>query len=168
MFWRLRRKEWQAAKGAGNRRRFREIVSNGERPGILAFEGRRPVGWCAFAPREAYGSLARSRILAPVDDQSVWSVSCLFVLRPYRRRGVATRLLKAACEHAGRRGARILEGYPVEPQSAKAPDAFLWTGTSSAFERAGFREVARRSEHRPIMRKTLGEPSSRRRGRAAS
>ena len=155
MFWRTRRKEWEASKGAANRRAFRRIVETGKRPGILAYRGKMPVGWCALAPRKTYGSLSRSRILAPVDDRPVWSVSCLFVLRPYRRQGIASRLLAEAARHAARRGAKILEGYPVEPSSANAPDAFLWTGTAVAFDRAGFVEVARRSRTRPIMRKRL-------------
>jgi hypothetical protein len=61
-------------------------------------------------------------------------------------------LLEAATEYARRRGARIVEGYPVEPREDKAPDPFVWTGLASAFRRAGFREVARRSQTRPIMR----------------
>ena len=32
------------------------------------------------------------------------------------------------------------------------PDVFAWTGMASAFRKAGFREVARRSAGRPIMR----------------
>ena len=79
--------------------------------------------------------------------------------------GAVSRLLDAAGDHAARRGARILEGYPVQPNSAKAPDAFLWTGTPSAFERAGFTEVLRRSNTRPIMRKALSRPPRTERGR---
>jgi GNAT superfamily N-acetyltransferase len=156
MAWRLRPKQWESGKGAGNRRAFRRIVTSGQRPGVLAYDGRQPVGWCAVAPREVYGALARSRVMAPVDDQPVWSVSCLFVLRPYRRQGLSTRLLHAAADHAARAGARIVEGYPVQPRQDRAPDAFLWTGTPSAFERAGFCQVLRRSETRPIMRKHVG------------
>jgi len=165
MFWRLGRTQWELGKGERNRRALRRIVEAGERPGVLAYRGKEPVGWCAFAPRETYGSLARSRVMAAVDDQPVWSVSCLFVARPYRRLGLAARLLDAAGDHAARRGARILEGYPVQPSSKKAPDAFLWTGTPSAFERAGFTEVLRRSNTRPIMRKTLSRPPRTERGR---
>jgi len=83
----------------------------------------------------------------------VWSVSCLFVARPYRRRGVSVLLLKAAASRVRRRGGRIVEGYPVEPRQDKVPDPFVWTGLASAFRRAGFREVARRSKSRPIMRR---------------
>jgi GNAT superfamily N-acetyltransferase len=152
MFWRLPRAEFQRQKGKGNRQAFKTLVRKGDPPGLIAYDGRVPVGWCAVAPRASYPALARSRILQPVDGEPVWSVSCLFVARPYRRRGVSVRLLEAAADYARRRGGRIVEGYPVEPPGA-APDAFVWTGLASAFRQAGFREVARRSPTRPIMRR---------------
>lgn len=160
MVWRLARRDWEAGKGAGNKRAFQKVVTSGERPGVLAYDGRDPVGWCAVAPREAYPALERSRVMRPVDDQRVWSVSCLFVLRPYRRQGLSARLLDAAVAFAARRGAGIVEGYPVDTRLDKEPDAFLWTGTAAAFERAGFEEVARRSPTRPIMRRRVpvGKP----------
>lgn len=155
MFWRLARAAFVKQKGDGNRRAFKRLVRKGAEPGLIAYDGRVPVGWCAIAPRADYPALARSRILRPIDAERVWSVSCLFVARPYRRRGVSTRLLEAAADHARRHGARIVEGYPVEPKQEKLPDAFVWTGLASAFRHAGFREVARRSPTRPIMRKEL-------------
>jgi GNAT superfamily N-acetyltransferase len=163
MAWRLPNKEWIAGKGARNKRALKRIVESGAKPGILAFVGREPVGWCAIAPRSDYGTLARSRVLKPVDDQPVWSVSCLFVLRPYRRQGLSVRLLRAAVEFAGRQGAKIVEGYPIRPTMDRTPDPFIWTGVPSAFKKAGFKEVARRSASRPIMRATV---SARRRAGA--
>jgi GNAT superfamily N-acetyltransferase len=152
MFWRLSRSEFERQKGRGNQQAFRKVVQRGDPPGLLAYDGRTPVGWCAVAPRADYPALARSRILKPVDHEPVWSVSCLFVARPYRRRGVSVRLLEAAAEYTRRRGGRIVEGYPVEPREDEVPDPFGWTGLASAFRQAGFREVARRSQTRPIMR----------------
>lgn len=154
MFWRLPRPAYERQKGEGNRRAFKKLVDEGDPPGLLAYDGGRPVGWCAIAPRAEYPKMARSRILQPVDDRPVWSVSCLFVARPYRRRGVSVRLLEAAADYARRRGGRILEGYPVDPHT-KMADAFVWTGLASAFRQAGFTEVARRSPTRPIMRRNL-------------
>lgn len=152
MFWRVPRKEFEKNKGLGNKRALQDLVSRGLKPGVIAYHGQEPIGWCAVAPRELYLGLANSRILKPVDDQAVWSVSCLFVNKEYRRRGLSTTLLRGAVEFAQKRGAKILEGYPTEPGKANTPDAFLWHGVPSAFIKAGFKEVTRRSESRPIMR----------------
>ncbi len=155
MYWRLRRSEYEAGKGERNRRAFRKIVAGGNVPGILAYSGTAPVGWCAVAPRGEYPGLARSRILQPVDDRPVWSITCLFVARAWRRRGVSTGLLQAAARLARRRGARIVEGYPTEAGPRPTSDVFVFTGLASAFERAGFVEVRRRSKSRPIMRRQV-------------
>lgn len=155
MLWRLPRRQFEAQKGGGNRAAMRELVRRGTEPGLLAFDAEQAVGWCALAPREAYPALARSRVMGPVDELPVWSVACLFVDRAWRHRGVATALLRAAARFARDRGARILEGYPVDPGEKKLAAAFAWTGVPAAFERAGFEEVARRSPTRPIMRRTL-------------
>lgn len=152
MFWRLPRKEFDAGKGSGNKRALKRIVTTGKEPGIIAYLGKEPIGWCAIAPRADYSALERSRILKPVDEQPVWSVSCLFIKKAYRRQGVSSQLLQAVIAFAANHGARIVEGYPVEPSMEKMPDPFLWHGVPSAFISAGFKEVARRSQSRPIMR----------------
>jgi len=153
MCWRLERADFIKGKGHGNKRAFRKLVAGNVQPGVLAYAGDEPIGWCAVAPRQDYPYLERSRVLAVVDDEKVWSITCLFVARPYRRRGVSARLLKAAANLARKKGAKIVEGYPVEPNSSEMPAAFAWTGMVSAFERAGFEEVVRRSKTRPIMRR---------------
>jgi GNAT superfamily N-acetyltransferase len=155
MWWRLKRSDWNRRKGAGNKRAFRKIVESGDPPGVLAYHGGRPVGWCAIGPRAAYPVLEHSRTLKPVDEKAVWSVTCFFVARPWRRKGVSGKLLEAAVRYARTRGARIIEGYPVEPRQGAIPDAFAWTGTAAAFRQAGFTAVARRSPTRPIVRRVL-------------
>jgi GNAT superfamily N-acetyltransferase len=122
---------------------------------VLGYLGKQPVAWCAVAPREAHSYLERSRVLQAVDEKRVRSISCLFVLKPYRRRGISVSMLKAAVEFAATRGAAIVEGYPTEPTMERTPDPFVWTGTPSAFRDAGFREVLRHSKKRPIMRFTI-------------
>jgi len=154
MWWRLPAATWRAQQGEGNRKAMRSLVKAGQAPGLIAYADGEPVGWCAVAPREHYVRLAHSRVLKPVDGQPLWSVSCFFVARSHRRRGVTVRLLKAAADFARQRGARLLEGYPIEPKRGQ-PDAFVFTGLASAFRKAGFREVARRSPTRPIFRRAL-------------
>jgi GNAT superfamily N-acetyltransferase len=156
-FWRQPRSAYERNKGAGNRRFMLNVVESGQPPGILGYLGSEPVGWCAVAPREDYPSLERSRILKPVDDTPVWSISCLFVRKDQRKKGLSVQLLKAAVEHVKRQGGTVVEGYPVEPKTPSVPDAFVWHGLASAFRKAGFRECARRSATRPIMRCQVGK-----------
>jgi GNAT superfamily N-acetyltransferase len=153
MLWRLKRSEFEKQKGAQNKAAFKAVVDSGEAPGILAYANGSPIGWCALAPRETYPALDRSRVLKRIDDKPVWSIVCLFIARPYRRKGVSVELLKAAADYVRKRGGKIVEGYPVEPRKDEMPDVFAWTGLASAFLNAGFVECERRSETRPIMRR---------------
>ncbi len=158
MLWRLPRKKFESQKGEVNKLSMQAIVHSGEVPGILAYHRKQALGWCAVAPRSSYPALKRSRILKPVDDQPCWSIACLFINKSFRKKGVSIALLRFASEYARSQGATMIEGYPVEPKSEKdmAP-AFVWTGISTAFIRAGYKEVKRRSPTRPIMRLQLNQ-----------
>ncbi len=155
MWWRQTRREYMANRGETNRRAFKGIVDAGQVPGLIAYVDGEPAGWCSVQPRDAFPALDRSRTLKRVDDEPVWSVVCFFVGKRHRRRGVTTALLEAAVDHAARAGARIVEGYPVDPAEGGMPDPWAYTGLVSAFRKAGFVEVARRGK-RPIMRRALG------------
>ena len=155
MWWRRTAKEFAACAGDENRAAFRALVDSGDRPGVLAYVEGLPVGWCAVAPRERYPRLARSRTLRPIDDEPVWSITCFFVARPYRRRGVTSALIAAACDFVRARGGRVVEAYPVVPADNATPAAFAYTGFLSAFLSCGFVEVARPSAHRAIVRRSL-------------
>jgi GNAT superfamily N-acetyltransferase len=151
MWPRLARSQYETQKGARNKRAMKKLVEGGRAPGIIAYQDGRPIGWCSVAPREEFLRLERSRILKPVDEQPVWSVVCFFVAKEHRGGGLSAKLLKAAIDFVRERGGSIVEGYPVEPQK-KQPDAFMWTGLAAAFAKAGFKECARRSATRPVMR----------------
>jgi GNAT superfamily N-acetyltransferase len=151
MTWRLLRPQFRANEGAGNRAAMRALVDAGKEPGVLLYEDGRAVAWCAVAPREEYVRLSASRVWAPVDEQKVWSVSCFFVDKKARGKGLSVKVLKAAVEFARSKGAKIVEGYPQELKE-KLPAAFVWMGVMPTFVDAGFHEVARRSEKKPIMR----------------
>jgi GNAT superfamily N-acetyltransferase len=152
MWWRLKRVDFDRQKGAGNRQAMQALISSGEVPGLLGYHQGQPVAWCSLAPREAFPVLDRSRVLKRVDEQAVWSVVCFFVEKKLRRQGLTVPMLQAGVDYARRNGARIVEGYPVEPKRGETADVFAFTGLPSAFLKAGFVEVARRSETRPIMR----------------
>ncbi len=160
MWWRLKRSEFEKQQGEGNRRAFRKIVRSGEVPGILAYCDGEPVGWCAVAPREAYGSLNRSRVLERLDDEPVWSIVCFFVARSHRGRGLTVELIRAAVDYARRQGGTIVEAYPTHPRDKRLPQISTFMGVPSVFEQAGFVECARPSEARVIMRCQVSVPAA--------
>lgn len=155
MTWRLTRSEFEKKKGAANKKAFKQLVESGKPPGVIAYVQGNPAGWCAIAPREEYPVLGRSRVLAPVDEQPVWSISCFFIAREFRGQGVTVPLLEAAVKYARSQGARIVEGYPHDLGKNKLPAPFVWTGLLPSFAEAGFTEVVRRTAKRPIMRRML-------------
>jgi GNAT superfamily N-acetyltransferase len=154
-YWILKRSEFDALrKDDSTKKFFKKIIKKGPPPGILSYEGNTAVGWCAIQPRKNYPVLQNSRILKPVDDKPVWSIVSFYIQSKYRKQGLTVSLIKEAVKFANSRGAKIIEGYPVEPKKITAP-VFIYTGIASAFRKAGFKEVARRSETRPIMRKVI-------------
>jgi GNAT superfamily N-acetyltransferase len=157
MYPRTGHREFEAGKGEPNRKAMRALVTGGRVPGLLGYAGGEPIAWCSIEPRSSLPTLARSRILTPVDELPVWSIVCLFVARSRRRQGLSIQMIAGSVAYAAAQGAVCVEAYPVEPKQAGAavPPAFAWTGLAAAYRRAGFSEVARRSATRPIMRRML-------------
>ncbi len=152
MWWRLRSSEFAKQSPSERKRGLRKIVDSGQTPGLLAFVGREPVAWCSIEPREHFAGLERSRMFKRVDDLPVWSISCFFVAKPYRRKGLMVPLLRAAIEYARKKGAKIVEAYPIDQGQSKLAGSAGYTGVASAFRTAGFVEVARPDHMRRIMR----------------
>lgn len=166
MYWRL---------GGGYRDRgheknkadFRQLVKRGPPPGLVAFDGDLAVGWCQLTPRNALAWLQRARHVRPLDDLPVWSISCFYVRRAYRRHGVTSALIAAALEAAKRAKALAVEAYPIDTRQPKSTSN-LFTGVATTFARAGFKTVARPAPHRPIMRYYLADSGERPRMRIAT
>jgi GNAT superfamily N-acetyltransferase len=151
MYWRIG-KAYGKRPRAKNKRSFHEIVKKGTPPGLLAFDGDLAVGWCQLTPRDVLPWLDRAWRLRRVDDVPVWSISCFYIRKGYRRQGVTAALIAAAVKTAKSAGAPALEAYPLD---ATLTNSSSWTGYVSTFARAGFRIVARHTPPRPIMRRDL-------------
>jgi len=148
MYWRIG-SEYRNRSPEANSQAFRKIVEGGPPPGLLAFDSGIAVGWCQLTPRDTLPWLDRTWRLKRVDDVPVWSISCFYVRKGYRRKGVTTALISAALERAERAGAVAVEAYPLD---ADPTPSASHTGYASTFERAGFETVARHVPSRPIMR----------------
>ena len=113
-----RRPEWDKLDKVGRKRRFGEIVGAGEVPGIVAYAGKEPVGWCAIAPRMATPRLNTSRVAAPTGPVTPkdWAITCFYIASAHRRGGMMGPLVDAAVKHARKHGARRVDACPIEPK----------------------------------------------------
>jgi GNAT superfamily N-acetyltransferase len=155
MWWRQTRADYRRQKGEANRLAMQAIVASGKIPGILAYHHRQAVGWCSVAPREDYASLNRSPVLKPIDARPVWSIVCFFVHKDFRQRGLTLHLIQAAVDYAASQGAGLIEAYPRHPGTARLSADAAYMGLASVFQQAGFRECARPSPKRIIMRREI-------------
>ena len=142
------------AAGVDNKQQLCDLVDGGTVPGLVGYVDGAPVGWISLGPREDYLKLRRSPVMKPVDDAEVWSIVCTYVAKTHRGRGLQHRLLAAAVDWARSQGVRLLEAYPVD-KPERSHDDFMLFGSRSLYERAGFREVVRRSPTRVVMRRAL-------------
>lgn len=148
MRWRMTSTEFQRSTKDERAAALEGLVRQGIPIGVLAYTEGKPIAWCSIAPRATYAALERYRALARIDDTPVWSVVCFFVDRQFRRQRFTLRLLQAATDYARSQGARIVEGYPVEPGSR----LYTYMGSLATFFQAGFRNVTPVGRARLVMR----------------
>ena len=152
MYWRIG-DGYRKNSPEKNKTAFQEVVKYGPPPGLLAFDGDLAVGWCQLTPRDALPWLDKKAWrLKRVDDLPVWSISCFYIRKGYRKKGVTSALVAAAVKSAKKAGAPALEAYPLDGDLSPSSTS---TDYVSTFERAGFKIVARHFPPRPIMRYDL-------------
>jgi ribosomal protein S18 acetylase RimI-like enzyme len=160
-YFHLRGRAWSEAAPPSLRDRLHAEVTAGDvPPGVLAYSGGEPLGWCQVGPKAGFARLAASKVsVAPdgePDPDGLWAVTCFVVPVRVRRRGVARGLLDGAVAHAAAHGARVVEAYPVDPAAkASVSSAELYHGSLSMFEQAGFVEVRRPLPARAVVRREL-------------
>ena len=136
----------------GNKLAMKELVWSGKPAGLLALIEGEAIGWCAFAPREDFDRLRRSRVHKPIDDKEVWSIPFMFIRKDMRKHGISVEFLKGVIAWAREEGIRIIEAYPTIPTKGMLPDSFAWIGLYSSFQKAGFCIADRTSPNRPMVR----------------
>jgi GNAT superfamily N-acetyltransferase len=156
------RKEWaglpqrapsRGAMSPANERRkaaMKRRVDAGTPIGLVAYDASEPIGWVSVAPRPTYRELGGPD--EPADDpDAVWSVVCFFIRRSRRGAGLSRALLAAAIDYAKTNGAKIVEAYPVDPDSP----SYRFMGFKPLYEGAGFAPVGRAGTRRTVMRRKL-------------
>jgi len=150
----------RAERAVRNRRKKEKLVKKGQAHGVIVYANREPVGWCQYGPREELPRVDHTRNyrnLGPKDKmEKLWRITCFVVDENYRKSGVAGTALKAALESIRNRGGGLVEAIPVS-KTDQGP-GYMYTGTVSMFENAGFKIIAPLASGRTatvVMRKTI-------------
>lgn len=155
MFPHCTTEEWDAEPErtpARNRAEKAALVRRGEAQGHLAYDGGRVVGWCHAAARSTLPGIESREAFAIDDDPArIGSIVCFIVAAPYRRQGVARRLLDAACDRLRAQGLTIAEAYPHHTDTS---DARAFFGPLEMYLDAGF-TLHRDGERNAIVRKPI-------------
>ena len=153
MVWRSTATGANPRDGASRRVVMQSKVEAGVPISILGYRDGVPIAWCSIAPRETY------RHLGGKDDlemhERVWALVCFFIKRECRGNGLSKELLLAAVDHAARKGATMVEAYPVDPDSP----SYRFMGFVDTFSDAGFQKVGQAGSRRHIMRFPVPRPT---------
>jgi GNAT superfamily N-acetyltransferase len=150
MVWRTTPEERHQREPSSRKAAMKKRVGGGTSVGLLGYVDGDPVAWCSVAPRDTY------RHLGVHDDEAtqgenVWSIACFFVVRRLRGQGFTAQLIEAAVKHAKKRGATMIEAYPVDPDSP----SYRFMGFIDTFTAAGFEDVGRAGRRRHILRRRV-------------
>ena len=155
MFYRLPTAVFKEQKYEGNRVAMRNLVQQRKQIGLMAMVDNEPIGWVAVSPREEVPRIDQSRTLPRMGTLPVWSISCFFVRKEYRKQGISKALIEGAIAWAHEQHIQVLEAYPAVPYAKKISDSFLWSGVLSSFKKFGFRLVKRNGKTKAMVRLEL-------------
>lgn len=151
--------------GESGREFKQRLVKEGKAHAALVFDGEGPdaeaIGWAEYGPPDQLPRIYHRKEIEARDEPAPdYRITCFFVDRRYRRKGVAAVALDGVVRLVAEAGGRVLESYPRDTNGARMSASFLYNATRSMFERAGFSYIAPKGQFNCIMRLTV--PGARR------
>jgi GNAT superfamily N-acetyltransferase len=147
----------EKTRDAGDNRALKErLVHEGKAHAALVFDGEVAVAWCEYGtPRELPNINHRKEYEAELDRLPDYRITCFFVDKRYRRKGVAAIALRGALDLIARAGGGVVEAYPQDTEGKKVSASFLYNGTRTLFEDAGFRYDRPKGKNHTVMSTTV-------------
>ena len=139
-----------------NRNEKECLVREGQAHAALVYDGSKAVGWCQFGPRNELPRIKNKRAYAEgLTILPEWRITCFFVDRDYRGKGIASLALKGALCEISRLGGGTVESYPEDVEGRQVSASFLHNGTVAMFEREGFKRSRRVGKNNWVVTKVV-------------
>jgi GNAT superfamily N-acetyltransferase len=147
----------QCGSGYAGGRAYKEyMVREGKAHAALVFDSDDAVGWCEFGtPGELPHIYHKKEYEAGLVSWPDYRLTCFFVDRDYRRKGVAGVALGGALDLIAGAGGGVVEAYPQDTAGRKISASFLYNGTRRMFEKAGFDYERPKGKKHCVMRKIV-------------
>lgn len=143
----------------GNRELKKRLVEAGQAHAAMVMIGDEAIAWAEYGTPEELPSIHhRKQYLAEADVTPDYRVTCIFVDKRYRKLGYAKAALAGALEQIAALGGGVVEGYPHEIGEKRMNNSFVYNGTRTMYEDAGFEFVRSKGLKNTVMRRTI-EPS---------
>jgi GNAT superfamily N-acetyltransferase len=141
---------------ARNKANKKQRVKEGRAHAALVYDGAKAVGWCQFGPTDELPRIKHKKEYASgITKLPDWRITCFFVDKDYKRRGVAETALKGAVEAIARLGGGMVESYPEDVRGRRTSGSFLYNATLSTFERQGFKRERRLGKNHWVVSKRV-------------
>jgi len=151
----------------GNRALKQRLVDEGRAHAALVFDADEAVAWCEYGtPEELPNIYHRKQYEAELDALPDYRITCMFVDKKYRRKGLTAVALRGALDLISKAGGGVVEGYPHDNEGQKV--SVLYNGTRSLFEQVGFSYVRPKGTRNCVMRKEIPLPVRRAADRTAA
>jgi len=147
----------EGAVRSHERRSWKETrVREGRAHAALVYDGDTCVGWCQFGPPDELPRIKNKKLyLAGVEELPDWRITCFFVDKGHRGRGVAAAGLAGALVEIARLGGGTVESYPEDAGDRKVSASFLHNATLAMFEQQGFERSRKIGKNRWVVATTV-------------
>ena len=143
-----------------NRSEKERRVRDGRAHAALVYDRSVVVGWCQFGPTEELPRIKNKRAyLKGLTGLPDWRITCFFVDRDCRRKGIASVALRGALREISRLGGGAVESYPEGAEGHGVSASFLHNGTLSMFEHEGFKRSRRLGKNHWVVTKIVRKSS---------
>ena len=139
-----------------NRTEKEHRVRDGRAHAALVYDGKEAVGWCQFGSTDELPRIKHKReYQSGLEKLPDWRITCFFVDREYRSKGVTSAALEGALKEIARLGGGTIESYPEDVEGRSVSGSFLYNGAISIFERLGFKRMRRLGQNHWVVKKVV-------------
>lgn len=125
----------------GNQAIKKRLVDDGVAHAALVMDGDEAVAWAEYGTPEELPTLHHGKQYhATKAADPDYRITCVFVDKRHRRRGVTELAISGALDLIAQAGGGRVESYPhdLTDQTKKMSSSFLYNGTRRLYERLGF------------------------------